>query len=1147
MAHIFRLHKEGSNTLLDWDISAKYGSTVIEQIEDPNGESSSHEITSIPSPFARIDLVKTAFAKVVEINKKTGTLDGDTIHHKMVSDCFDVGQIFFEFDKHKDKFEIIVWDKENDLEALKNTGIPAHQQLAETYRIFMEQDGSTYNFDLMDQMYLLNFTKAEFDTAEINIIGATSPATLFFTSANNLDFVTRNVQFSNCDRPFDKHFCPLYKRDIEFLKFLWSLKASIPNFSRLFKEVEAYITESFKQMDEKTKKILQNIKKEDLDKYSDIPVGDRASHPVYVLRDIKLKQHIANPGNIEKDSGFVIDSEYLIEGHKPLVLPVDTYVQPTIYTKKDRWNKNTKVPFNVCDDENQLILPKDRVLPDEGSHYPYLTISDFLTDTIVRMPYEINKDSFFDGNLIKANGKSYLLPLTDLFFQFFTADQLKGNMRDGKKMFELRNNAGGITVLLRIPIKDQKYIEYQRTYFEYLKPDVAKNDGGLVEHDFVFALFPNIRFNADKEAFYRFGIIPDEFGINNFMVKYAGRTKANTVDYTRNDSSNDVLQCKNFILENSNFDCLQIICPDGNSGIVIPNFKDCSGQKAGKERFTFAVDFGTTNTHIEYCLDNKKSILPFNIEDNDKQIHLMTSSSLGSIKPQIFDFDFIPEKVNRESDFRFPIRTALSKARNSKFKNGASPFVQGNVAFPYEKRKNFEYNKIVTGLKWRQGDEQEQEEDNEAKVKCYIESLCFIIRNKVVLNNGDLSATIIIWSYPVSMEGKRLELFEQIWQDSYQKFFGDNLKNLIPVTESIAPYIFYKEENSAVANMVSIDIGGGTTDMVVVDKEQVKFITSFRFAANSVFGSGYAKNNISGIIRFFKPEMERGIEDTGLRTIGEIYSDILGEGDSSNIASFFFSLKNNQDIIKADKRNNTKLSDQLDFQSKLNANSTLKIIFVIFYGAIIYHLANLMKSKKLGMPRHITFSGNGSKIAQILSRKNEVLGDFSKLIFEKVFNEQYSGKKLTILQKENPKEVTCKGAILCDNKDGQYNKISKVVLKGVDDQSVFVKEKYDDIDQGEYITKSVSEVRRFLKLLLELLNDYPNFMKDFGISFDSIELLEKEIDSEDLVTYANKGLNQKLEEVSFKQPVEETFFFYPIVGLINVLSNEIYEQFSNPV
>jgi hypothetical protein len=1141
MSYIFRLHKEGNNTLIDWDNSSKYGNAVIEQIEDPNGESSSHEITSIPSPFARIDLVKTAFAKVVEMAKKAKSLDGNTIHHKMVSDCFDVGQLFFEFDKHKDKLEIIVWDKENDLTALRNSDNPAHKQLAETYRIYLEQDGATYNFDKMDRMYLLNFTKDEFDTSEINIIGATSPATLFFTSANNLDYVTRNIQFGN-DRPFDKLYCPLYKRDLGYLKYLWTLKASIDNFSRLFKEVDAYMTESFNLMDDKTKRTLRSITKDDLEKFVDIPVGGSSSHPVEVLKGVKLKQGIINPIPIE-ESGFTIDSDYKINGFKPLILPIDTYIHPTIYTHGNTWNKNTKVPYFICDDDGKPIQPEDRILPDEGSKYPFLTISDFLSDTIVRMPYEINKESFFDGNINRADGKCYLLPLTDLFFKFFSTEKLKSKLRDGSKMFELRSDAGGIIAILRVPIKDNKFIEYRRKYFEAIRPSIRNNDGGLVDHDFVFALFPNIRFNSEKEAFYRFGIIPDDFGSNHYGAIYSNSNQVNTGVYLRNENYNSYLQCKNFILENSNFDYLRITCPDGLSGVVIPNFTDCSGKNSGKEQYTFAIDFGTTNTHIEYSKGNQKSVA-FDINEKDRQIHLMTQTGIGELKRQLFDFDFIPEKIRFENEFNFPTRTALSTATNYNFKNGALPFVQGNVAFPYEMRKNFDYNQIITGLKWTNGDEQ-QEQDNKNKVKCFIESLCMIIRNKVVLNNGNLSNTKIIWSYPVSMEGKRLELFEQIWQEAYRKYFGENIKNLLSITESVTPYIYYKDEDSAAADMVSIDIGGGTTDMVIVVKEQIKFITSFRFAANAVFGNGYAKNKMNGIVRQFYPVYEREIAEMGIRSIIEIKDEICKERDSSNIACFFFSLKNNQTIIEEDKKNNSKRSEQLDFQSMLSANTSHKIVFVIFYAAIIYHLANLIKSQKLDMPRHISFSGNGSKIIQILTRKSEVIEDFTKLIFEKVNSEDYSHKKLNIMQNENnPKEVTCKGAILYDPDEQNYNKINKLVLQGTDSQSIFSKEKYADINQEEFMNKCVEEAKQFLTLVLKILNDNPQYIKDFGIDYNSLEIVENESFSDDLKTFASKGLSNKLREINIRQPIEETFFFYPLVGLMNSLNDKIYNSLS---
>ena len=129
MGKILRLQAVGDNTLQGWQNSTKYSTTAIDQIADPNGGSASKQITSIPSPFARIELVKTAFKIVSEkdVNGKYVNIDGSTTYNEMVSHTLDVGQIFFEYDTWKDSVEIIVWDKQADLNKLLNSTNAAHR------------------------------------------------------------------------------------------------------------------------------------------------------------------------------------------------------------------------------------------------------------------------------------------------------------------------------------------------------------------------------------------------------------------------------------------------------------------------------------------------------------------------------------------------------------------------------------------------------------------------------------------------------------------------------------------------------------------------------------------------------------------------------------------------------------------------------------------------------------------------------------------------------------------------------------------------------------------------------------------------------------------------------------------------------------
>lgn len=285
MAKVLRLHKGAADIISKWSTSVKIGTKAIDSIPDPIGANDKHEITPIPSPFARMDLVKRAFKTVAE-----NSLDGKTAYHKLVSDSLDVGQIFFNIEKYRDKIEIIVWDKKNSLAQLTESDYEAHRQLGKTYEIYIQQDCDEYNFNHMDCIYLLNYVDPSAPNV-MNIIGATSPATIFFTSANNLEYVGKKIKFGN-DAPFDSDYRPLYKRDFEYIKYWWSLKKSRKDFARMFPEVDLYLERCFRCLqDEQRDDLRQNIIDESFYRgnYDDIPVVPTAQQYVMIL-DEKLRR-----------------------------------------------------------------------------------------------------------------------------------------------------------------------------------------------------------------------------------------------------------------------------------------------------------------------------------------------------------------------------------------------------------------------------------------------------------------------------------------------------------------------------------------------------------------------------------------------------------------------------------------------------------------------------------------------------------------------------------------------------------------------------------------------------------------------------------------------------------------------------------------
>src|SRR5699024_5764036 len=112
--------KEGRH----WFKSDRYGEKEIEGIKDPEGGAALSLPTAIPSPFARIDLVKTAFQNVNKspnlraYNKNGNTVTGRN-DEKLVSDALDMAEMVFNIDTLGSKMKIIVWDKDAELDKLK--------------------------------------------------------------------------------------------------------------------------------------------------------------------------------------------------------------------------------------------------------------------------------------------------------------------------------------------------------------------------------------------------------------------------------------------------------------------------------------------------------------------------------------------------------------------------------------------------------------------------------------------------------------------------------------------------------------------------------------------------------------------------------------------------------------------------------------------------------------------------------------------------------------------------------------------------------------------------------------------------------------------------------------------------------------------
>jgi hypothetical protein len=1122
---VFRIHSEGA-TNIDWFVSTEINSNLIDSIHTDGGDGKKLP-TSIPSPFARIDLVRTAFKTVAE----RGDLDGlerngratATDNHKLISDALDIGQILFNYNKHKDDLQLVSWDRKSSLDKLLN-GNSAQKHLGKTLELFLNQDSSQYNFDKFNKIYILKYKH--------KIIGGTSPRTLFF-AAPNAEKV--NIKFGQ-DIMLDEQLHPLYKRDKEYVKYLHALSKSTNNFNQNFPEVNAYIVATLNELQNFNESFHSELMSMNCDEYlmqlTNVVFNNNAGEPLEIISGIPQKQFIKDPAIIQNQSDFVIKTTKNIEGLKPLILPVDPLSLNYIYTE-DNWNVKTKVPV---EDKRQL---NERTLPDQGDMYPYLTMNDFLADSIIKLPYEVNSEKF-----LTVGSKKFLLPIKEGFFKYFSVDDIRD-----KDLIKTTDLAGdSVEVMLSIPIK-KGFITYKKIYYPIKSSVSQSNDskkGTIIEKPVALSVYPFV-VSAEKDITYSVGIADVQPNKNEKLeVSFYNAEKIGKLNVRHQTQR----AAKPFITQHSiieeGFDVIALNV--GNvENIIIPKWKGYQGNTG--DNYHFAIDLGTTNSHIEYKIEGQGSERAYDIKESDEQIAFLMPEDVDKTDLDIDDIleaeGFITQEVlskrfGKDELRNTPFRTCLIQNVDVNYTKPTKVFADANIAFDYEKLTLRPYLNSYTDLKWAIGSG-----DDKSRLELYIEEMLMLCKNKVLMNNGNLSNTIITWFYPVSMTTNHLLRLRKIWQDKFEKVFNINEDNLVDYPESIAPFYYYKAKGGIKAHArpsVSIDIGGGTSDVMIFADGEPQLITSFKFAGNAIFGDGFNGNiATNGFVQKYYPKIKDILIQNNLKAevgiLDKIYED---NASSADLVNFFFSLKDNKGIK----------DQQLDlsFSKMLEEDSEFKVLFLIFYAAIVYHIAEMMKIKGMDTPRNILFSGTGSKTLSIID-SNKELASLTQL-FEEIFNEVYStnDSRIKVKTDKNPKELTCKGGFHIDDRIDikRHTELVEVSLGNIKDKQVQKRNdisddaiKYQDVNDV-FRTGVIDNVEEFYKVF-STLNKKMNFNDEFGISQASLKVFE-EMKSYDLEDCVMEGLDRVKADSNDDEPLSETLFFYPLVGKLNELATEIHEK-----
>ena len=1119
----------------DWIGHAPYSDDDIARIKDPDGGLSENPRTAIPSPLAQLDLVKNAFKQLAN-----DQLRGARMNERLVSNALDVAQLFFDYENHKDYLRIIRWNREENIEQLKAN--PQHRLYGETLDLFLRSD-KVYNFDLLKDWYIIMWDR--------KVLGGTSPASVVMAAPalGTIDAIKVEQGVSLFGET--RH---LWQRDEDFVYYFYLLMNAYPTLRLHCGEVYAYMQKNLEPLRQQRPELYKRLTTviPNLDAFDEGRAGtvlEQLEHSydpfgggidVSVLGARFYHKRVLDIRTAASESDFVITPTMPQDKNElPLVLVngFNGSVEHFRYIDKE-WDSATQV-FSGG------IPLSDRKLPDTSIQYPFVTTDDFLTDTIVRLGSGcvIDTDHFFDGNLKPRTPQptcGYLLPLKPLLFTYFDTDYLKGTIA-GRHVIDIEEFAdGSVMVTLRIRVKkgENRYIELSRKYFPINDHtwtfDERRGTGRVVGATLSTSIFPFVKTDAN-----------DDYTVQLFTMIESGGA---TLRFYKNGIKTEGLNVRDAIRSHSgysttyydvdgSFDYMEVSVQNHlgrSSGVIIPQWKPYA--PSAKE-LIFAVDFGTTNTHIEWAERGQPS-RPFTFDYGSQQVLVASLHKPRSLEyaEQVQRVEFLPREI--DNVYGFPLRSTLARNENSGM--GSNLFSDVNIPFLYE-RRYFHGYEVTTNLKWK-GDAE--------LAKAFLRELTLLIKAKALLENADLRRTEVVYFYPVSMGGADRDSLERTWSELFNTYIGADSDHLRSYPESLAPAFYYSGAEVAGSSYVSIDIGGGTCDTVIYQPTNDRMssepvaISSFRFAGNALFGDGFtdkdADNNplLQHYTRYFKQLIEND-KGNNIAYLGSILGDIMAQKRSEDINAFLFSIENVEEL-----RTLREIDRNLySYNALLRNDSQRRLVFMYFYSAIIYYIAQAMKQRGYEMPKQIYFSGTGSKILNILGSHSRI-NMLTQTIIERVYDRQYTESFEIKQEVECPKQITCRGGIKLENKrlEGQadvsrYNAVNVKRMRYCcsmlgDDELTMAQ-----VESVEVRDRLVEKVKEFNQFFVDLCD--ATIKDEFGIENNVLRLFESVL-NDNLANYLTAGINTFLKgRYNAVDVVEDVPFFYPVIGVIrhNLLKN----------
>ena len=1115
---------ESNLNLSGWEKTIAYDTNRVPHITDTvgSGIALSKMGTSIPTPFARIFLFKTAFEMV---NGSADGADDNSAYGKLVSECLDFLEFIYGYG---DAIEVKSWNVDSNISALKNSASKGHQVLGKSLENF------ALNLGVKD-IYLIYYNGV--------LIGGTSPFTLVYTSPNwqrvknitNACGLAGNQLFPDYSQP-NTVATPLYKRDLGFRTMLtryYVAFCDVPGMSAtsFFK----YIYRNQNMYDVEMKKYFADITGEspyDVAMFRNDYACVKANMTEIDILGIGGASTLFLATTApEPDPDATISEDYKIAAtvdngnvNCPLVL-FEGGITGATYVAGKPLSNGIDIVRNPDEPLDSRILPGG-----QNIRYPYLTDTDFLQEKIIKVGYKVDTDNFMTFGIQTAGNGDYLLPLRKEIFEYFKPSDFVDDSVHGLsiKLEELDKETVNVHLTIPVQFKGRPYIELVHTYY---KDDIVE----LKNYPNVFSIgvFPSYRILGNA--------VPNIYSVLVLDAKKQVTTRYYALKDGKVEVVADVVS-KSRLTNGGRYDELKQtfdICEvetNGAKALLLPNFKEITPADGGGDTVV-GIDFGTTNTYICFSTDGGGDPKSLEITRDDMQVLMLNKinldkgnfgddyrNSMYMMSPYItsLDREFVPLLLGDQSNVAYPFRTVTCETFNPQngFDKIANPqlFADINIGFNFLKELvDLPKEKYNTNIKWdiEEGNTNEPLTVKQNRVRAFCYQNAWMIKNKLMLLQDPRTSFTVFITFPYTMKRTVRNEIAAYWEEAFDKIMGRGNVVIERVTESIAPYYsIISNDGNFTDNALNIDIGGGTTDMLFADVENKKFFyTSSKFAGDDIWGDGkhLVNNNQkdNGFVKDFETKLAS-------------HSLLVSDDRSKGYEQYKSLVKKSADLMSYIFR----YEDEFKYTGYIRqSKDKLMPVLCVHLGAILYHVAQVLTERHITIPSTIKFSGMGAKYIHIISDNESDVQDIVKMLLS-AFMESLSGDKCKMPRnfkvsfQNNAKEVTAQGAMLLNHNSLQnirdYDKEPLCVF-GID-KEISDELEYEDVPK--YKNDVLKSYDKFLDAFVRDKKITRFFKEEFGIIFTD-ELVNK-LENEASQSFDLMSRNTNADYVS------ETMFFWPL-------------------